>query len=62
MTWTPLQLWIFDELNRTLGPARAVPAPPVVDLESMLLSLVTLAAARLPQFVDLQRCTRSVLI
>ena len=26
------------------------------------LSLVTLAAARLSQFVDLQRCTRSVLI
>ena len=26
------------------------------------LSLVTLAAARLSQFVDLQRCTRSALI
>lgn len=60
MTWTPLQLWIFDELNRTLGPARAVPAPPVVDLESMLSTLGAASTRGLVSDEELQNHSAAV--
>lgn len=60
MTSTPLQLWIFDELNRTFGPARDFPAPLAVDLESMLSTLGGASSRELVSDEELQNHSAAV--
>jgi len=60
VTPTPMQTWIFGELDRTLGPASEAPTPDVVELESMLSALGAARADGLVDDEELQNHTETV--